>query len=80
MCIVEDEVHFTFECLFYTDIRHQYHELFEGFTVQHNVGSGIIISDTDSMMQTFFCQQRQDILAEFIIARMLRRNALFDRS
>jgi hypothetical protein len=80
MGIVEDEVHFTFECLFYTDIRHQYHELFEGFTVQQNVDSGIIISETDSMMQTFFCQQRQDLLAEFIIACMLRRNTLFDRS
>ncbi len=51
MGIVEDKVHFT-ECLFYTDIRHHYHELFEGFTVQHNRSSGIIISDTDSMMQT----------------------------
>jgi hypothetical protein len=40
--------------LFYTDIRHQYHELFEGFAVQHNAGSGIMIDDTDSMMQTFF--------------------------
>ncbi len=39
--------------LFYTDIRHQYHELVEGFAVQHNAGSGIIIDDTDSMMQTF---------------------------
>jgi hypothetical protein len=44
------------------------------------VGNGIIKYDTDSMTQTFFGQQRHDLLAEFMIACMLRRNTLFDMS
>ena len=66
MGIVEDEVHLTFECLSYANIRHEYGELFRDFIISNNGGQsiGIAISDTDSTMRHFDGQQNQEVLAK----------------
>ena len=82
MGIVEDEVHLTFECLLYVDIRQKYGELFRDFIISNNGGQsiGIAISDTDNMMRHFYGQQNQEAVAKFVAACVNKRNEYFDQS
>jgi hypothetical protein len=66
MGIVEDEFHFVFECPAYQHIRQRFINLFCNDTIQSRSAQlTIIISDTEKMMQNFFCQDQYQI-AKFI--------------
>ena len=74
MEIVEDKVHFTFECMLYADIRsYWFTELFQDYIVSHEDSKGLGISDTDYMMRMFYAQPNQTGVALFIVACMNKR-------
>ncbi len=53
MDIVEDEVHLTFECMLYAEIRtYWFTELFQDFSISHKGNKGLGISDTDNYDET----------------------------
>ena len=68
MGIVEDEMHFIFECPIYSSLRQHFQGLFSSFSLVNNQGHiTLLISDsTEDMMQRFMGQADQFLIGKFI--------------
>ena len=75
MEIVEDEVHFIFECPMYDNLRQHYNSLFSAFSLLDGSGHSTIIFNalTEEMMQGFMRQPNQFLIAKFIGKCLLMR-------
>jgi hypothetical protein len=80
MGIVEDEMHFIFECPLYNNLRQQFRGLFASFSVVNNQGHiTLLISDsTEDLMQRFMGQIDQFLIGKFIGKCMTVRAAHVD--
>ena len=68
MGIVEDEMHFIFECPLYNNMRQQFKDLFSGFSVAEKQGRITLFIDdsTEDMMQSFVGQIDKFLIGEYI--------------
>jgi hypothetical protein len=71
MRVVEDEVHFIFECSQYHIIRMRFFNLFQTFMIGDQ--GTIALIDTDDMMRRFFAQKFQSDIAKFIKCCLFER-------
>ena len=80
MDIVEDEVHFIFECTLYHHVRQKFFDLFRNDVI--GIGEEqltiIILSDLDMRMKRFFSDNNQHKLAQFIRSCMAVRKEKLD--
>ncbi len=80
MGIVEDEMHFIFECPLYSSVRQQYRGLFSRFCLANDQGhiTLLISGSTEDMMQEFMGQFDQFLIGKFIGKCMAVRAAHVD--